>query len=141
MKHDEIVEIAKNWLKKQYPPPAKVSAGEIDLIVNAFQRFWEEEKLIIKTHLQIECKKTEDHEDPAIGQCLRYYTNTKGLFTYLAVPEDYQRLKELESVLEFVNLPIGLMLVYYSGEVKIKRKAEGKEILTTVDLKGRSTHE
>ena len=128
MEHDEVVKIVEKWLKKRYPPPIEVSAGaEVDLIVNTFQRFWEEGKLIIKTHLQVECKRTDDHRDVAIGQCLRYYTDRKGLFTYLAVPEDYKQLKELEDILEFVNLPIGLLLAYYNGEVKVKREAKGEE--------------
>ena len=128
MEHEEVVKTVEKWLKKEYPPPIEVSAGaEVDIIVNTFQRFWEEGKMIIKTHLQVECKKTDDHRDVAIGQSLRYYTDRKGLFTYLAVPEDYQQFKELRDILEFVDLPIGLILAYYNADVKVVRQAKGKE--------------
>ena len=120
-----MVQIVKKWLENQNPPPREVGKADVDLIVNTVQKL--ENKLFITNHLQVECKKTEDYAGPSIGMCLHYYTERDGLFTYLAVPEDYQHLKELQDIFRLVTLPIGLIVVHNDGKVEIVKKAEGKE--------------
>ena len=128
MEHNEVVESVKNWLKQKYPPPKEVFDGaQVDIIVDTYERL--KEKIIIRTHLQVECKKTNDFADQAIGQCLRYYTDFKGLCTYIAIPDDFHQLEDLKNIIEFVELPLGIISVHYDGTIEIIRKAEGHERL------------
>lgn len=125
MKHEVVVQTVKKWLENQNPPPREVGEVDVDLIVNTVQKL--ENKTFITNHLQVECKKTEDYVGPAIGMCLRYYAERDGLFTYLAIPEDYRQFKELQDIFRLVNLPIGLIVVHNNGEVEVVKKAQGKE--------------
>ena len=125
MKHETVVQMVKKWLENQHPPPKEVGEADVDLIVNTIQEV--EDKMLITNHLQVECKKTEDYVGPAIGICLHYYAERDGLFTYLAVPEDYRQFKELQDILRLVTLPIGLIVVHGNGEIEVVKKAKGKE--------------
>jgi len=134
VEHQEVVETVKNWLKRQHPSPRRVAEGshaDILLMTDYY------EKPLVTYHLQVECKGTEDNVDVAIGQCLRYYalSSLEGLFTYLAIPEDFKQLVTLQAVLRLVTLPIGLLSVYNDGKVEIIKKAEGSEITLEIGSK------
>ena len=134
MEHEEVKEIIAKWLKNKHPPPKIIGKEDFmpDLLVYT-ERQSEGNKTVYPVYhryLQVECKGSKAkvvNVDQAIGQCLRYYTIFKGLFTYLAVPEDFSKLQELQEILGFVNLPIGLLIVHHDGRVETMKKAEGKE--------------
>jgi len=133
MKHKQVLTAVKTWIEKQYPHRLVSTREFVDLIVTTQEHTGE--MFMVNTYLQVECKKTDDDMDKAIGQCLRYYTSSQGAPTYLAVPEDYTELKETQRVLEFPNLPIGLLLVHYNSEVMVLREARGKPATISVDLR------
>lgn len=125
MEHSEVLKIVKAWLKNRHPPPRRVSEGSnADLLVIT-THFGETSSATY--HLQVECKRTAVSVDVAIGQCLRYYADFAGLFTYLAIPEDFKMFKELQDIFGMVALPIGLIIVHNNGAVEIIKEAEGKE--------------
>lgn len=131
MEHDEVVGNVKNWLEKRYSFPTKVDESkvrEIDLVALTVQ--YGGESPLVKYHLQVECKKTEDYVGPSVGICLYYYVKMDGLFTYLAIPEDYKQFQELQKIFRMVDLPIGLIVVHNNGKVEIVKNAEGKERTT-----------
>lgn len=127
MKHNEVEEIVEKWLKSQNPPPKIIGKKDFMPDFLVYTERSEDNKTVYHRYLQVECKKTGDAIDRALGQCLHYYTNLKGLFTYLALPEDHSKLQELQEILRFVNLPIGLLIVHYDGRVETIKEAEGKE--------------
>jgi len=57
-----------------------------------------------------------------IGQCVVYCVENGFVPTYIAVPEDYPHIGRLERILSMINLPIGLIIVSSSGEVKVTIK-------------------
>ena len=140
MNHKEVVQRVSNWLKEQHASrDIEVGVRDIDLSVSTTE--WVGNRTTIQTFLHVECKKTNDDMDRAIGQCLRYYASIperskelKGIPTYLAVPEDFQSLKELKYVIEFIDLPLGLLVVYYDGKVEELRKAIGKPAFFSIDI-------
>jgi hypothetical protein len=88
MKHEEVEEIVARWLESKYPPPTIIGKEDYQPDILVYTQRQSEAKTIQHRYLQVECKKTNDDIKQAIGQCLHYYTNFGGLFTYLAVPED-----------------------------------------------------
>ena len=133
MEHGEVEEIVAKWLESQYSHPKIIGKEGFmpDLLVYT-KRQTEDNKTVYHRYLQVECKKTDDDIDRALGQCLHYYTLFKGLFTYLAVPEDFSKLQDLQEILRFVDLPIGLLVVRHDGRVETIKEAEGKE--TEIEL-------
>jgi hypothetical protein len=129
MEHDEVKEIIEDYLESKYPSP---------YIVGAFSAYIDRADVMVYStkdiegttphslHLQVECKKTKDDIAHAIGQCLKYFTQWDSLLTYVAVPEDIKDLKKLECILQFMKLPIGLMVVSNDHKVEIRKEAEGK---------------
>lgn len=128
MEHEEVKEIVAKWLENKHAPPKIIGKEDFmpDILVYT-ERQSEGDKTVYHRYLQVECKKTNDDIERALGQCLRYYTNFKGLFTYLAVPEDFSKMQELQEILRFLNLPIGLLTVHHDGRVETVKEAEGKE--------------
>jgi len=133
MEHEEVEEIVAKWLESQHPPPKMIGTSFMpDLLVYTEQQSEGNKTVypVYHRYLQVECKGTKAqvvNVDQAIGQCLRYYTIFKGLFTYLAVPEDFSKLQDLQEILSFVNPPIGLLIVHHDGRVETVKKAEGRE--------------
>ncbi len=129
MEHQEVVEIVAKWLESEHLPPKIIGKKEFMPDILVYSDHSTSDKSIYHRYLQIECKKSNDDIDQALGQCLRYYTNFNGLFTYLAIPEDFSKdkLQDLQAILEFVTLPIGLLMVHLDGRVEKIRQAEGKE--------------
>ena len=96
MEHNEVVERVMNWLKEKHPPPREVYEGsKVDIIVGTFKRL--NDKFCSTIHLLVECKKTNDFADQAIGQGLRYYTDFEGVNTYIAIPDDFYQIEDLEN--------------------------------------------
>jgi len=128
MEHEEVKEVVAKWLESKHPHPKIIGKEDFmpDILVYTEQQF-EGDKTVYHRYLQVECKKTNDDIERALGQCLHYYTIFEGLFTYLAVPEDFSKLQELQKILTFVNLPIGLLIVHHDGKVETIKEAEGKE--------------
>lgn len=83
---------------------------------------------------QVECKGTQkdsssalEWTDASIGQALRYFVkNGKSgqIPTYLGLPYDFYNLKTLVSIVENLNLPLGLLIVAADGKVEMVRQAE-----------------
>jgi len=128
MKHEEVKEIVAKWLQNKHTLPEIIGKEDFmpDILVYTEQQS-DGNKTIYHRYLQVECKKTNDSIERALGQCLHYYTIFNGLFTYLAVPADFSKLQELQEILGFVNLPIGLLIVHHDGRVETIKEAEGKE--------------
>jgi hypothetical protein len=129
VEHDEVKEIVEDWLEKSRTSPEivgepPVAVENADVIVYLPKDG--EEKTAQFLHLQVECKKSKDDVADAIGQCLKYFTRWDSLLTYLAVPEDIKDLTKLECILQFVNLPIGLLVVSNDHKVEVRKKSEGK---------------
>jgi hypothetical protein len=71
---------------------------------------------------QIECKGEGSDIYKPIGQCL-YYRLYGKIPTYLAIPQNLPYIKELIEIVDYFNLPIGLLLLSDKGTVSIKKKA------------------
>jgi hypothetical protein len=112
---------------KKYQPPTIIGKKDFmpDILVYTEQN--KGEKTFYHRYLLVECKKTKDDIERALGQCLHYYTIFGGLFTYLAVPDDFSKLGELQEIVSFVKLPIGLLLVRQDGGIETMKEAEGRE--------------
>ncbi|MEM2341398.1 MAG: hypothetical protein QXX94_04335 [Candidatus Bathyarchaeia archaeon] len=54
-----------------------------------------------------------------LGQCIVYCVENGFVPTYIAVPEDYPHIRRLERILSVINIPIGLVTVSPSGEVRV----------------------
>jgi hypothetical protein len=131
MEHNEVVEKVKIWLQEKHPSPTKVEEKKTLKIDLAVYTEYGGEQPLIKYHLQVECKNTTDYVGQAVGMCLQYYAEMDGLFTYLAIPEDFKRIQELQNIFKMIDLPIGLIVVHRSREPEIIKKAEGNEITRT----------
>jgi len=127
MKHEEVKKFVADWLVTENKPPRIIGDEGFMPDILVYTEKTETGKTVYHRYLQVECKKTNDDIERGLGQCLHYYTIFDGLFTYLAVPEDFSKLQELQKVMNFVGLPIGLLVVHYDGRIEIVRKAEGKE--------------
>jgi hypothetical protein len=45
----------------------------------------------------------------------------------LAIPEDFSKLQELQKILRFVNLLIGVLVVHKDGRIETLKEAGSKE--------------
>lgn len=71
---------------------------------------------------QIECKGEDSDIYKPIGQCLYYRWDGKTP-TYLAIPQNLPFIKDLTEIIDYFNLPIGLLLLDDEGTVSIKKRA------------------
>jgi hypothetical protein len=123
LKEEIVTHYVKKWLQEHKQPILYENQKlGIDFLIGNF---------LLVTHwaiyfCQIECKGTKSDIDRAVGQCLRYHHIYDSIPTYLAIPKDYRQLRDLQEVVEFFELPIGILLVDNEGKVTLKRKAKGK---------------
>jgi hypothetical protein len=71
---------------------------------------------------QIECKGEGSDIYKPIGQCLCYRWEGR-VPTYLAIPQNLPFIEELNEIIDYFNLPIGLLLLDDEGTVSIKKRA------------------
>jgi len=71
----------------------------------------------------IECKGEGSDLYKLIGQCLSYRLSAK-IPTYLAIPENLPFTRKLVEIIDYFNLPIGLLLLDDDGTVSVKKKAK-----------------
>ncbi|MEM1582535.1 MAG: hypothetical protein QXK89_08520 [Candidatus Bathyarchaeia archaeon] len=57
-----------------------------------------------------------------LGQCITYCIENGFVPTYIAVPENYPHIRRMERILGAINLPVGLIAISPSGEVKVAIK-------------------
>lgn len=119
MEHRDVVALIKKWLESKYIKGVGGAITYADVEVSVYDPLAQ----VLKQTLQVECKGTSDDNDRAVGQCLRYYVEMKGLTTYLAVPSDYRYLQDVERVIKELNLPIGILIVDNHGEVSVLKQA------------------
>jgi hypothetical protein len=70
----------------------------------------------------IECKGEDSDMYKPIGQCLSYRLRGK-IPTYLAIPQNLPFIKELIEIIDYFDLPIGLLLLDDEGKVSVKKRA------------------
>lgn len=70
----------------------------------------------------VECGEELSECYKNVGQCLICCVENGFIPTYIAVPEVCPRMKRLERTLGAINLPIGLITIDRSGEVKVTVK-------------------
>jgi hypothetical protein len=131
LKEEDVVRHIEIWLEARWKRKmSKDQSGADFLVMNYYKPFeFRKESLDVDWILlleQIECKGTNFSLHRAIGQCLDYYFNEGCVPTYLAIPEDYKRLRTLEELLMFFSLPIGILTVNDRGEISTRKEAKGK---------------
>jgi len=128
LKEQRVKEIIHDWLKSQYPEKAvwrQSSGADISIFAVAHpHNRWEAYHTIA-----VECKGTAASNaklDRAVGQSLRYYMQCNKPPAFLAVPHDYEKIKELRRIMGFYDLPIGLLIVHDDGKVEKVRDTKGQ---------------
>mgnify|MGYP001061004867 CR=1 FL=1 len=121
MKESEVVGYIKRWLhEKNKSILIDGTSGRYagpDFVVGAGGSMNDQ-----KPTEHIECKGEDSDIYKPIGQCL-YYCWVGKIPTYLAIPQNLPFIKELVGIIDYFNLPIGLLLVDEGGTVSTKKKA------------------
>jgi hypothetical protein len=129
MDEDDVCKKVSKYLEDKHPSPKIIGDWPVayegaDIIV--FTPKEQEGETVYSFHLQVECKGSRGSLDDALAKSLRYYTKWNGLRTYVALPEDHPKLRILEEIFNFTNLPIGLYVVGRTGEITEKKLAQGR---------------
>jgi hypothetical protein len=121
LKESEVVDHIRRWLHESNKPILFDGTGGrytgVDSIVEAGDPQNSQEPTE-----QIECKGEGSDIYKSIGQCL-YYRFCRKIPTYLAIPQNLPYMKELIEIIDYFNLPIGLLLLGDGGTGSVKKTA------------------
>ena len=133
---EEVISNVISWLKAAYPKASveRQKGPYVDVTVTSVEGTYAFDRDASLTFLaQVECKGTQkdsstalEWTDASIGQALRYLIKNgkDGLIpTYLALPHDFYHLDILMSIIEKLDLPLGLLIVSDDGAVEMSRQA------------------
>lgn len=120
MSTNEIAEILFKWLSSIFP--TNIIRFE-DGIIKVYEvedgySIGYKNVLIIAYCIIAECDKGMSECYKGIGRCIAHCVENGFVPTYITVPENCPHIKKLERIINAINLPIGLISVSSSGEVK-----------------------
>jgi hypothetical protein len=143
----EVVSSIQTFYENKYPKCEVCGEPAVQSGIDGYSKFsrvdvgivthiHEGSDLILNYQLQIECKDSKYNGNKALSQTMNYYQNTfrspeiEGLYTFLAVPDDYRDLEKILAKINEGGLPIGVLLVKHNGNIIIKKEAKGYKKMT-----------
>ena len=119
MEEREVKKVIKEWVKLNHPNWIIWSTWHFDIVSGPAKD---------RPTLAIECKGRTGLRSSfqrAVGQCLDYMAGRKWTI-YMAIPDNYIYKDQLLRVLNYHNLPIGILTISDQHKVSVLRQASRK---------------
>ena len=120
MREDEVMDAVLRWLGAFFPTSVIRTEDrgiEVYEVEDGYSIGYR-----MAYHVRINCDPQLTEYYKGLGQCLTCCIESGFVPTYLAVPYDNPNIGRLERIINSVKLPIGLLTVNQTGEVRVAIK-------------------